>query len=346
MNDKMNTNPQISIILPIYNVEIYLDRCMDTLLKQTMKNIEIIMVDDGSPDKCPEMCDAYALKDDRVKVIHKKNGGLGLARNSGLEVATGEYVAFVDSDDYVTLDMCEKLYKAAKKNDADIVYGGIYYDDTKNKRLSKCVEDETVWKGKDKVKELLLDFIATKPENSKDTIMEVSVWKSLFRRSIFEDNNVRFVSERQFISEDVIFDIDFFQHCNCVVAIPDAVYFYCVNPNSLSKSFRTDRFKKVKEMYYEVCRRLGCIFEESEYQSRCDRFLIARARTNARAIVHHKSVIGKSEMMNAIKMICEDDELNKILKRYPINRLPFKYYLTAFLMKNRMYKLLIFILSR
>lgn len=95
------SNPKVSIIVPIYNVEKYLDRCMASLLNQTLEDIEIIMVDDGSPDRCPKMCDEYAKKDSRVKVVHKKNGGLGYARNSGLDVATGEYVAFVDSDDYV-----------------------------------------------------------------------------------------------------------------------------------------------------------------------------------------------------------------------------------------------------
>ena len=100
---------KVSIIVPIYNVEKYLHRCVDSIINQSHKDLEIILVDDESPDKCPEMCDEYAKQDSRVKVIHKKNGGLGYARNSGLEIATGEYVAFIDSDDYVEPDMVEKL---------------------------------------------------------------------------------------------------------------------------------------------------------------------------------------------------------------------------------------------
>ena len=95
------THPKVSVIVPIYNVEKYLDECMVSLLNQTLKDIEIILVDDESPDNCPKMCDEYANKDKRVKVVHKKNGGLGFARNSGLDVATGEYVAFIDSDDWI-----------------------------------------------------------------------------------------------------------------------------------------------------------------------------------------------------------------------------------------------------
>lgn len=108
-------NPKVSIILPIYGVEKYLSRCMDSVLNQTLRDIEIIMVDDESPDSCPKMCDDFAAQDSRIKVVHKKNGGLGYARNSGLDVATGEYVAFLDSDDFVELDAYEHLYNAAKK---------------------------------------------------------------------------------------------------------------------------------------------------------------------------------------------------------------------------------------
>ena len=97
-----DNNELISIIVPIYNVQKYLDRCMKTLLNQTYRNIEIILVDDESPDECTKMCEEYTKIDQRVKVIHKKNGGLGFARNSGLEIAQGKYIIFVDSDDYVT----------------------------------------------------------------------------------------------------------------------------------------------------------------------------------------------------------------------------------------------------
>lgn len=338
-------NPLVSIIVPIYNVEKYLHRCMETLINQTIENIEIIMVDDGSPDNCHQLCDEYAKKDKRIHVIHKENGGLGFARNSGLEIATGEYISFVDSDDYVTEDMCEKLYQAAKRNNADVVYGSIFYDNGFSKRIGKCVDSETIWIGEEKVKNLLLDFIATKPGKSKDTIMEVSVWKAIFRRSIFNEYNIKFESERKFISEDVIFNIDYLYNCKCVVAIPDPVYYYCVNPSSLSKTFRADRFQKVKQLYVEINRRLGRIYELKEYQERCDRFLIARARTNSRAIVHHKNIIGRKEMKKALIMICTDKDLTKILKRYPIIKLPIKQALVAILMKIRLYIVLELVLK-
>lgn len=114
---------KISIVVPIYNVEKELDRCLQSLLRQTYKNIEIILVDDGSPDRCPLLCDEYAQKDSRVRVIHKKNGGLSDARNVGLQATTGEYVLYIDSDDYIDLDSCERFLKATEQQKVDIVVG-------------------------------------------------------------------------------------------------------------------------------------------------------------------------------------------------------------------------------
>lgn len=101
----------ISIIVPIYNVELYLEKCIESIINQTYKNLEIILVDDGSTDSCGKICDEYAKKDNRIKVIHKINGGLSDARNKGMEIAKGKYIGFVDGDDYVASDMYETLYK-------------------------------------------------------------------------------------------------------------------------------------------------------------------------------------------------------------------------------------------
>ena len=106
---------KISIIVPVYKVEEELERCVQSLVNQTYKNIEIILVDDGSPDRCPLLCDEYAQKDSRVRVIHKKNGGLSDARNVGLQATTGEYVLYIDSDDYIDLDSCERFLKATEQ---------------------------------------------------------------------------------------------------------------------------------------------------------------------------------------------------------------------------------------
>jgi glycosyltransferase involved in cell wall biosynthesis len=111
----------ISIIIPVYKVEKYLEQCMNSVFNQTYRNIEIILIDDGSPDRCGLMCDEYAVKDSRVKVVHKTNGGVSAARNKGLEEADGDWILFVDSDDWVESDVCEVALKTAMENNADIV---------------------------------------------------------------------------------------------------------------------------------------------------------------------------------------------------------------------------------
>ena len=123
-----NENPLISIVIPVYKVEKFLGRCMESVVNQTYKNLEIFLIDDGSPDNCPKMCDEWAAKDSRIKVIHKQNDGLANARNSGIEIFTGDYVIFIDSDDFLELDMVEFLLNLSVKYDADISRCGFYFN--------------------------------------------------------------------------------------------------------------------------------------------------------------------------------------------------------------------------
>lgn len=118
----MNNTPLISVIVPVYNVEKYLRKCVNSIVNQTYKNLEIILVDDGSPDNCGKICDELAIKDNRIKVIHKENGGLSSARNAGMDIATGEYITFVDSDDYIENDTYEKVVVAINKFDSDLIF--------------------------------------------------------------------------------------------------------------------------------------------------------------------------------------------------------------------------------
>ncbi len=121
-------NPLISVIVPVYKVEEYLDQCVDSIVNQTYRNLEIILVDDGSPDKCPEMCDAWAKKDSRIKVVHKENGGLGDARNAGVAIARGDYFGFIDSDDWCEPDMYQELLESCLQNDAPVAVCNVFVD--------------------------------------------------------------------------------------------------------------------------------------------------------------------------------------------------------------------------
>ena len=124
----MEGNTKISVIIPIYKAEKFLDKCIGSVVGQTYENLEIILVDDGSPDNCPAICDSWAEKDSRIKVVHKENGGLSSARNAGLDVVTGEYFGFIDSDDWIEKDFFEFLITNALKENADISRCGLYLD--------------------------------------------------------------------------------------------------------------------------------------------------------------------------------------------------------------------------
>lgn len=123
---------KVSVIIPVYKVEKYLDRCMESVVRQTYKNIEIILVDDGSPDNCPQMCDEWAKKDNRIKIIHKKNSGQADARNQGMKISTGEYICFVDSDDYIDRTEIEKCINNAVRNSSDVVIFSFNIDNGNN----------------------------------------------------------------------------------------------------------------------------------------------------------------------------------------------------------------------
>ena len=209
---------KVSIIIPCYSVERYLNRCMDTIVNQTLKDIEIILVDDKSPDRVPEMCDEWAKKDKRIKVIHKKkNEGLGLARNTGLEIATGDYVAFVDSDDYVDTEMFSRLYEKAVETQSDIVYCGVKREITQNNFIDvRDFNEQTIFE-KNEMQELSFRYVD--PDTS--TRLFMSVWHSIYMRTTI--GSLRFYSERIVCSEDLPFQLGMILKSNRVTYIPEAM---------------------------------------------------------------------------------------------------------------------------
>ena len=186
----------VSVIIPIYNVESYLERCVDSILSQTYRNLEVILVDDGSTDCCGEMCDCFAEKDDRIRVIHKKNGGLSDARNVALDICTGEYISFVDSDDYVSSDFIETLYHAIQKHKTKLAICGIMKFDGFGK--------------------FTVDYAPSNVEESvsgskmAETVWRPAAWNKLYHRSLFQ--GIRYpvgkLYEDLFIYHDILAQVD------------------------------------------------------------------------------------------------------------------------------------------
>ena len=325
--------PLISIIVPIYNVEKYLERCMNSLLNQTIKDIEIIMVDDGSPDNCPQMCDEYAKKDNRVKVIHKQNAGLGLARNSGLEVATGEYVAFVDSDDYVDVSMYKKLYEMASERNTDAVFCGFRKEFSPN-RFIECKEcKDYIEYANNQIDDLILDFVAAPPHSKAEYVHDMSVWHSIYKRSIIEENKIKFISEREYASEDIPFQIDFLKCCKKVAFIPDIFYVYCYNGGSLTKSFKTEKFEKIQALYHLLKERTVDIDKDS---LRAKRLFIGYVRAMIRLIVSLD--ITKGQKLEFIKNIIAANIWKEIKPVYKASFLPIhQRIMTSLIYKGKVY---------
>lgn len=203
---------RISVIVPIYNVEKYLDRCVKTIVNQTYQNLEIILVDDGSPDRCPEMCNTWAEKDSRITVIHKENGGLSDARNAGVAVATGEYIGFVDSDDWIAPEMYERLYAAMQRDSSDIAACSVemvWEDNSPTKMLTQEIN-------------CVLDRLDAQAELLSERKLKQPVWYKLYRRSIIKD----ILFEKGKYHEDVFWSYRAIGAANKVSIIDYVGYFY------------------------------------------------------------------------------------------------------------------------
>lgn len=329
--------PKVSVIVPVYKVEESLEKCVTSICEQTLRDIEIILVDDGSPDKCPALCEKLAEKDPRIKVIHKKNEGLGYARNTGLANATGDFIGFVDSDDYIQENMYEDLYEAAISSHADAAYGGVYYV-RNNEVISKSsfIDRFTVWEGRTQIQSFLMDLIASPVECAEDANFGATVWKAIFSHKLIEDANIRFYSEREFVSEDSLFDIDFCVNAAKIVMIPENYYYYRYNPNSLTAVYRGDRFEKNKALFLFAKKKLWTGFQDVDQLIQYGRMFIAASRVCIIQEVYHSKSVGIRAALQGIRSICEDEMLQNVLEEYPWNRLPLKKKIFAFFMQKKM----------
>lgn len=225
-------NELISVIVPIYSVEDYLEKCVNSIINQTYKNLEIILVDDGSPDKCPEMCDDFAKRDSRIKVIHKKNGGLSDARNVGIDCARGEYFVFVDSDDWVESTMIEHLLSICKKYDVKLASCARYISDGNSINTVVFSVSERAYSAEEALNEIL-----------SGKAIDVAAWDKIYSRDLFED--IRFpVGEN---NEDIAVFYKIVDRAGKVAHCGTAEYYYRNRPGSITKLKYSIEARKVIE---------------------------------------------------------------------------------------------------
>lgn len=326
-------NELISVIVPVYNVSRYIDRCMTSLLKQTYENIEIILVDDGSPDDCGFKCDQYARTDSRVYVIHKKNAGLGMARNSGLDIAKGKYVAFIDSDDYVDEQMFERLYDRLKHEKADTCFCR-YYDRTSDGQnlLAREVYKKSLY-CEEEVWELLLGMIGNLPEEAGDVAIGMSVWKGLYANAIIQEQGIRFPSEREYISEDIIFHMQYLLYAQRIAIEETPLYYYCDNGTSLTKSYKVNRFKMENILLKKEMKELDQIFEPDIYRQRLYKSYLGRVR---RCIAQEVFMNPERQVARKnIRRICSSPIVQDVIKKYDSHNLHWTKQLTNRLIQHK-----------
>ena len=227
------TTPLISVIVPVYRVEEYLERCVESILSQSYENLEVILVDDGSPDRCPAICDAYAGKDSRVKVIHQENKGLSGARNAGIELAKGEYLAFVDSDDYVSPHFIEGLYQLLQETGCAI--GQCRFSYVKGEKLTEEGDSAfCIYRGESLMEQLY------GPEE-KATYFVVA-WNKLYRAELFKETGIRYPEGR--IHEDEATTYRLFHAARKLAFLDRAMYgYYTENDGSITSVFSKKRFQ-------------------------------------------------------------------------------------------------------
>lgn len=308
---KVCNKEKISIIVPVYNVEKYLGNCLDSIINQTYENLEVILVDDGSPDSCGEICDKYAKRDSRIKVIHKQNGGLSDARNCGLKIATGEIICFVDSDDYIASKFCEVMLNTMNKNNCDIVECGSIQFFDKDVPIVNYTNEEQVFSPKEWLTESELGEMIT-----------CVVWNKLYRRSVVRD--IEFPLGKRF--EDEATTYKFVYRANKIVRLSSKMYFYRQRDESITHQIIS--LNDIKDK----CTALKDKYSFFERKNETDIAAFAKAKYCI-MLVHMYSHLAKSNVKRQILKNTKN-EIKKLFKEFRHNdTVPKKYkiYIFAFI---------------
>ena len=342
------SQPCVSIIVPVYNAERYLERCVASLRAQSLTDIEILLVDDSSTDSSLALCRQFAAEDPRVTVIHKPNEGAGKARNAALAAAAGKYVGFVDSDDFVAPDMFQTLYEKAEAYHSDLVLsgvvyvGGIMFSSEGERTCKRFFEQDTQFETPEQLQELQLGIVGALPDDPDDSKYGTSIWKNLFRNEIIRRNGLYFLSEREFLSEDALFMLDYIACIRRATGISEAFYHYCRNEDSISKSYRSDRLEKSLAFVSEVEKRFQKMSCPEQYQIYIDRFWQAICRVICSQEILHaaENHIPYAALKARLRAVCTHRLTARVLRSYPLYKLPAKQMVFAYGMKFRLYFLL------
>ena len=325
--------PKVSIIVPVYNVEPYLRQCMDSLVNQTLKDIEIIAVDDGSPDNCGTILDEYAAKDSRIKVIHKENGGLSAARNDGLKHVTGEYLAFVDSDDWVEPETYETAYNRAVETGADIMIFD-HYKNIGNKQIPFYANSEEFISND---KETIYGFLLSALWHSFNPIdpewIQGYPWNKIIRSSMVKDNDLQFCTNVK-ANEDVIFNLHIFHFSKKIGYVKGNFYHYRILNTSIVNGYKENR-PEINDAIHAEMKRIGELYHLDE---RYTKALYSRVVFNfllsCDCTFFHKNKASFSQKLNSLKQTIDTEPTRSAIKQIEKKRVAPRAYFLRYTQNN------------
>lgn len=332
---------KVSIIIPIYNKEEYLERCLDSVISQTLEDIEIILINDGSSDKSLEICHKYQEKDNRIKVINQKNSGVSIARNRGMKEASGEYIAFIDPDDYIEQNMYSSMYKLCEENKAEVCICNFYIHNDLGIRPVTVRPTSVLNEKEEIINQVVLNMLAPKDLNGRSDSMMGNVWRLLIRKESVNKNIIDFPAGIP-LMEDLIFCIKLFSKTNKICFDSSYHYHYCIQGDSASIIYRENRY----ELQLEVIKILEELLKKENIYD------IAKKRLNNRYInLGISSIMNESHSSNPktlknkiekVKIICSQPEIYAALDSIDYSKylLRKKLVLNAMKHKNALYLIL------
>lgn len=314
----------VSIVLPVYNAEDYLDKCIGSLVGQTYQNIEIILVDDKSPDASPRICDAWAEKDSRVRVIHQeKNGGQSVARNTGMDHAAGDYIAFFDSDDFVEKTLVEKTMAKITAENAEIGWYGynFYFGEDRTYPLYLSFPKE-VYTGREIQEELVPDVFEASRRGKVKGLGGPPVWLYILSADFLRSTGLRFESEREWVFEDLLFNFYLFSKLNKAILVPEHLYYYnLTNTQSVTaKKFPIEKFFKMKKLFLTLFDKRKEVGYPDEVDLRLEDLFVSLTTMQVVKVVVNKAAYDDEEEFNGLlRTILSDDLFYQCLTTQSLN---------------------------
>lgn len=330
-------NPLVSVVIPVYNTAIYLNKCVESIIGQTLTDWEMILVDDGATDASPQMCDEWARKDLRIRVIHKQNEGLGFTRNAGLNEAKGEFVCFLDSDDTLDSDTLRYCADTLKKEKADACF---YGRKTQKKdgsfSINPNIPQKLIFEGDEVKQEFARIYIGQLPSENPTSYIQLSACCGMYRLAKIKENNIVFPSERICLSEDTFFNLDFCKYAKKVLIIPKDFYNYTYNANSLTKSYNPNKINQTKN-YIKFLEKYKHSYSEMAYtKERIYYSFYICFRHVMEYEVKAWKINGLVQTYKRIRELCRDEVLIEYVRKIPIDILDSKkkMFVSMFLKKQ------------